>query len=369
MRADSHLERVFRAECGPVLARLIGWLRDFELAEEVAQDAFAAAAERWPHQGIPASPRAWLVTTARNRAIDRLRRDRLLAKKVGLLQVPEAIEDVVDEGTIPDERLELIFMCCHPALALDSQVALTLRTLGGLTTNEIARAFLVPQGTMAKRLARAKHKIRSADIPFRVPAPDLLPRRLAAVLAVVYLIYNEGYGGRRELATEAIRLGRLLVVLMPGEPVVHALLALMLINDARHDARFANGTVVALRDQNRALWNQDQIAQGRGHLDRALALGGRGAYVLQGALAALHVDESQDWPRIIGLYGELARLTGSPIVELGRAAAIAEGGDPQTALELTERLDLDQYPYYHAVRAELRRRVESSALDETCTLV
>jgi RNA polymerase sigma-70 factor (ECF subfamily) len=351
------LERIFRDEWAPVLASLIGSLGDFELAEEAAQEAFTAAAERWPQDGVPTSPRGWLLTTARNRAIDRVRRERILATKVGLLQVPEGVDDVLDESTIPDERLELIFTCCHPALALDGQVALTLRTLGGLTTDEIARAFLVPEPTMAKRLARAKLTIRRADISFRVPGSDLLPRRLGAVLAVIYLIYNEGYGGRRELATESIRLGRLLAELMPPEPEVHGLLALMLINDARHDARFADGTLVALRDQDRALWDHDQIADGRVHLDRALTLGGRGAYVLQAALAALHADESPDWAEIIALYGELARLTRSPIVELGRAAAIAEAGDPRTALALTDRLNLDRYPYYHAVRGDLLRRL------------
>ena len=233
------LDQVFRDEWGRVLATLIGFLGDFELAEEAAQEAFAIAAERWPRDGTPDNPRAWLVTTARNRAIDRIRRDRTLAEKTRLLDVPEAVEDTVDDQTIPDERLELLFTCCHPALALDAQVALTLRTLGGLTTEEIARAFLVPEPTMAKRLVRAKHKIRDAGIPFRVPPPHLLPDRLSAVLAVVYLIFNEGYGGRGDLAAEAIRLGRALAELMPDEPEVHGLLALMLLNDARRDARFA----------------------------------------------------------------------------------------------------------------------------------
>ena len=270
------LEQVFRDEWGRVLAGLIGFLGDFDLAEEAAQEAFAIAAERWPRDGTPDNPRAWLVTTARNRAIDRIRRDRTLAAKTRLLDVPEAMEDDVDETTIPDERLELVFTCCHPALALDAQVALTLRTLGGLTTEEIARAFLVPEATMAKRLVRAKRKIKAAGIPFRVPPAHLLPDRLAAVLAVVYLIFNEGYGGRGDLAAEAIRLGRALAELMPDEPEVHGLLALMLINDARREARFADGAVVLLRDQDRSLWDADQIAAGRAALDRALALGGRG---------------------------------------------------------------------------------------------
>jgi RNA polymerase sigma-70 factor, ECF subfamily len=351
------VEQVFRDEWGRVLAALIGFLGDFDLAEEAAQEAFAIAAERWPREGEPANPRAWLVTTARNRAIDRIRRDRTLAAKTRLLAVPQTTEDEMDETTIPDERLELLFTCCHPALALEAQVALTLRTLGGLTTEEIARAFLVPQETMAKRLVRAKRKIKAAGIPFRVPPAHLLPDRLAAVLAVVYLIFNEGYGGRGDLAAEAIRLGRALAELMPDEPEVQALLALMLINDARRDARFADGAVVLLRDQDRSLWDAGQIARGRAALERALALGGRGPYVLQAAIAALHVDEPQDWPQLAALYGELARLTGSPVVELNRAAAMAEAGEVEDALAFLETLELDSYHYLHATRAELLRRL------------
>jgi RNA polymerase sigma-70 factor, ECF subfamily len=263
----------------------------------------------------------------------------------------------VDDQAIPDERLELLFTCCHPALAVDAQVALTLRTLGGLTTEEIARAFLVPEPTMAKRLVRAKHKIRDAGIPFRVPPPHLLPDRLSAVLAVIYLIFNEGYGGRGELAAEAIRLGRALVELMPDEPEVRGLLALMLLNDARRDARFAEDTVVPLRDQDRSLWDLEQIEAGRAELDRALALRGRGPYVVQAALASLHADEPQDWPQIAALYGELARMTGSPVVELNRAAAMAEAGDVEAALALVDRLELESYHYVHATRAELLRRL------------
>jgi RNA polymerase sigma-70 factor, ECF subfamily len=353
------LEQVFRDEWGRVLAGLIGFLGDFDLAEEAAQEAFAVAAERWPREGTPANPRAWLATTARNRAIDRIRRDRTLHAKTRLLDVPETVEDELGETTIPDERLELVFMCCHPALALDAQVALTLRTLGGLQTEEIARAFLVPEQTMAKRLVRAKGKIKAAGIPFRVPPPHLLPDRLAAVLAVVYLIFNEGYGGRGELAAEAIRLGRALAELMPDEPEVHGLLALMLINDARRDARFADGTVVLLRDQERSLWDLEQIAEGRAVLDRALVLGsGGGPYALQAAIASLHVEEHQDWPQLAALYGELARLTGSPVVELNRAVAIAEAGEVETALALVEQLELDRYHYLHATRAELLRRLD-----------
>ncbi|MGH2741094.1 MAG: RNA polymerase sigma factor [Thermoleophilaceae bacterium] len=352
------LDQVFRDEWGRVVAGLIGFLGDFELAEEAAQEAFAIAAERWPRDGTPAHPRAWLATTARNRAIDRIRRDRTLAARAHLLDMPEAVEDDLDETTIPDERLELVFTCCHPALALDVQVALTLRTLGGLSTEEIARAFLVPEPTMAKRLVRAKHKIGAAGIPFRVPPAHLLPDRLAAVLAVVYLIFNAGYGGRGDLAAEAIRLGRELAELMPDEPEVRGLLALMLLNDARREARFAGGTVVLLRDQDRSLWDLDQMREGRVELERALALGGRGPYVVQAALAALHADEPQDWPQIAALYGELARLTGSPVVELNRAAAVAEAGAVEAALELVEGLELERYHYLHATRAELLRRLD-----------
>jgi RNA polymerase sigma-70 factor (ECF subfamily) len=314
------------------------------------------------------------VTTARNRAIDRIRRERTLAAKTRLLEVPEPVEDEMDETTIPDERLELVFTCCHPALELDAQVALTLRTLGGLTSDEIARAFLVPDATMAKRLVRAKRKIKAAGIPFRVPPAHLLPDRLAAVLAVVYLIFNEGYGGRGDLAAEAIRLGRALAELMPDEPEVHGLLALMLVNDARREARFADETVVLLHEQDRDLWDFDQIGVGRDALDRALALGGRGPYVLQAAIASLHVDEPQDWAQLAALYGELARLTGSPVVELNRAAAMAEAGDVEAALALVEALELDRYHYLHATRAELLRRLDRiddarSAYDRALELV
>jgi RNA polymerase sigma-70 factor, ECF subfamily len=341
-----------------VLASLIGFLGDFELAEEAVQESFAIAAERWPRDGEPDNPRAWLVTTARNRAIDRIRRERTLAQKTKLLEVPETRDEIVDETRIPDERLELIFTCCHPALAIDAQVALTLRTLGGLRTEEIARAFLVPEATMAKRLVRAKHKIKAAGIPFRVPPDHLLPDRLSAVLAVVYLIFNEGYGGRADLAAEAIRLGRALAELMPDEPEVHGLLALMLVNDARREARFDGGEVVLLSDQDRSLWDLDQIGEGRMALDRALALGGRGSYVLQAAIADLHAEEEPDWPQLAALYGELARLTGSSVVELNRAVAIAEAGDVEAALRLVERLELDRYQYMHSTRAELLRRLD-----------
>ena len=270
--------------------------------------------------------------------------------------------DEPDEATaFPDERLELVFTCCHPALATEAQVALTLRTLGGLSTVEIARAFLVPEATMAQRLVRAKRKIKAAGIPFRVPRDELLPDRLAAVLAVVYLIFNEGYVGRTELAAEAMRLGRALAELMPDEPEVHGLLALMLLHDARREARLREGELVLLADQDPSLWDGAQIAAGRAALDRALALHGSGPYVVQAAIASLHAEQPRDWPQIAALYGRLARLTGSPVVELSRAVAVAETEGPQAGLEIVDALDgLDGYRYLHATRGELLRRLGRS---------
>jgi RNA polymerase sigma-70 factor (ECF subfamily) len=363
----TRIERAFREQWGRVLAALIGFLGDFDLAEEAAQEAFAVAAHRWPREGEPANPAAWLIATARNRAIDRIRRDRTLAAKTRLLAADytnEAAEDTVQalDGTaFPDERLELIFTCCHPSLATDAQVVLTLRTLGGLTTGEIARAFLVPEATMAQRLVRAKRKIKAAGIPFRVPPAHLLPDRLSAVLAAVYLIFNKGYDGRGELAAEAIALGSALTELMPDEPEVWGLLALMLLHDSRRAARFHKGEVVLLADQDRGLWDRERIASGRVALDRALRLFGGaapGPYALQAAIASLHTDEACDWAQIVALYGELAHLTGSPVVALNRAVALAEAEGAEAGLAATDHLDgLDHYHYLHAARADLLRRL------------
>jgi RNA polymerase sigma factor (sigma-70 family) len=343
-----------------VLAHLVGFLGDFELAEDAAQDAFTVAAERWPKDGMPANPGGWLVTTARNRAIDRIRRARTLAEKTRLLDVPEASEDEMDEldqQPIADERLELIFTCCHPALAIDAQVALTLRALGGLSTEEIARAFLVSEETMKRRLTRAKAKIKATKIPFTVPSDHFLPDRLQAVLAVIYLIFNEGYGGRVDLAGEAIRLGRVLAELMPDEPEVRGLLALMMLHHARREARFAGDDLVLLADQDRSLWDGGEMTEARDMLDRAIALRGRGPYVIQAAIASLQTQDEVDWPQVAALYAQLAQLTGSPVVELNRAVAIAEAGSPERALALVERLDLDDYRYLHSTRGELLRRL------------
>jgi RNA polymerase sigma-70 factor (ECF subfamily) len=353
---------VFRDHWARVLAALAGFLGDLDLAEEAAQEAFAAAADRWPRDGVPASPAGWLIATARNRAIDRIRRDKVLAAKYQLLAASESPPQSMSDTAFPDERLELIFTCCHPALATEVQVALTLRAVGGLTTGEIASAFLVPEATMAQRIVRAKRKIKAAGIPFRVPAAHLLPDRLAAVLAVVYLIFNEGYEGRGELAGEAIRLGGALVELMPDEPEACGLLALMLLHDSRRAARSRDGELVLLDDQERSLWDRAQIASGQAALERALAMRGRGPYVLQAAIASLHAQDSRDWSQILELYSELARITGSPVVALNRAVALAEAEGPQVGLDAIEELsDLDGYRYFHAARADMLRRLQRPA--------
>jgi RNA polymerase sigma-70 factor, ECF subfamily len=346
-----------------VLAVLISSLGDFDVAEEAAQEAFAIAAERWPRDGEPDNPTGWLVTTARRRAIDRQRRERTLAGKLPLLDVPLATEDSmdIDESAIRDERLELIFTCCHPALAVEAQVALTLRALGGLSTDEIARAFLVSGETMKRRLTRAKTKIKTSGIAFRVPPDHALPDRLRAVLAVVYLIFNQGYTNRvdrADLADEAIRLGRVLAQLMPDEPEVHGLLALMLLHHARRAARFAGDELVLLADQDRSRWDAAAIADGRAYLDRGLARSGRGPYLIQAAIASLQLEDPPDWVQLEALHRELARVTGSPVVELNRAVALAETHGAQAALDLVDGLDLDGYQYLHSTRAELLRRLD-----------
>jgi RNA polymerase sigma-70 factor (ECF subfamily) len=354
------LDAVFRDHWGRVIATLTGVLGDIELAEEAAAEAFAIAAARWPEDGEPTNPVGWLVATARNRAIDQIRRRRALTAKTALLArdlevLPEA--EMRDGATIRDERLELIFMCCHPALALDAQVALTLRALGGLSTEEIALAFLVPFETMSKRLTRAKHKIRDARIPFAVPPDRQLPDRLAAVLAVVYLIFNEGWGGGRiDLATEAIRLGRALAALMPDEGEALALLGLMLLHDARRDARLRDGRAVPLDEQDRACWNEEQIAEGRRLLELALTRGDAGPYAVQAAIAELHLRQPRDWAKIADLYEVLAQQTGSPVVRLNQAIAVAELRGPDAGLAVLDELELDQYRYFHSTRAHLLQR-------------
>ncbi len=354
-----------------MLASLIGYFGDFDLAEEAAAEAFAVAAQRWPSAGVPDNPGAWLVITARHRAIDRLRRDRVLAAKLPLLAPEPRTEEPAEEAMaglpIPDERLELVFLCCHPALAIEAQVALTLRAVAGLSTEEIARAFLVPAETMKRRLTRAKSKIKVAGIPFGVPAASQLPERLGAVLAVVYLIFNEGYGGQPGppgLAAEAIRLGRVLAALLPAEPEVLGLLALMLLHDARREARFDGQDLVLLPDQDRSRWDWPQIAEARDLLDHALldpALQqeqtARGPYALQAAIASLQLEERLDWLQIAALYAELADRTGSAVVRLNRAVAIAEADGPAAALAIVDRLDLPGYQYWHSTRAELLRRL------------
>jgi len=371
------IERIFREEQSRILATLIGLLGSFDLAEEVTQEAFTIALQQWPLQGIPENPRAWLVSTARYKAIDIIRRNARFETKREDLQKAHALdetESMLRDSSWPDDRLRLIFTCCHPALMLEAQVALTLRTLGGLATEEIAKAFLVPVPTMAQRLVRAKQKICDAAIPYCVPPPDEITERLEAVLVVIYLVFNEGYNAasgdlltRRELSTEAIRLGRLICDLLPQEIEARGLLALMLLHDSRRETRTdSGGDLVLLEDQDRSHWNEQQINEGLKLTESALRDGPPGQYSIQAAIAALHAQvkkaKDTDWPQIVALYDVLLQLQPSPVVELNRAAAIAMIRGPEAGLRLIYELEargkLAEYHLLSAARGDFYRRLE-----------
>lgn len=356
------VEGVFRAEYGRAVAVLVRFLGDIDLAEEAVQDAFATALRRWPETGVPPSPAGWIITTARNRAVDRLRREATRTERHAQAALLHTSDAPPEEGPVRDDRLRLIFTCCHPALADRARVALTLRLLGGLTTAQIARAFLVPEPTMAQRLVRAKAKIRNAGIPYRVPRDADLPDRLAGVLAVVYLIFNQGYEGEAGLCTEAVRLGRLLAELMPDEPEVTGLLALMLLVESRRPARQDDrGELVPLPEQDRGRWDRELIAEGQSLVRRCLRLGRPGPYQIQAAIQAVHSDaptpQATDWGQLRQLYDHLLAIAPGPIVALNRAVAVAEIEGPGPALGLVDALDLDGYHVFHAVRADLLRRL------------
>ncbi|MFE8948966.1 RNA polymerase sigma factor [Streptomyces sp. NPDC007856] len=360
------VEAVFRAEYGRAVSVLVRFLGDIDLAEEAVQDAFTTAVRTWPESGVPPSPAGWIITTARNRAIDRLRRESSRDARhaeSARLYAPDA---PAEEGPVRDDRLRLIFTCCHPALALQARVALTLRLLGGLSTGQIARAFLVPEPTLAQRLVRAKTKIRDAGIPYRVPSDADLPERLGGVLAVVYLIFNEGYTGDPALGAEALRLGRLLASLMPEEPEATGLLALMLLTESRRPARQgADGVLVPLPEQDRTLWDRELIAEGQDLVRHCLRRGRPGPYQIQAAINAVHSDaptaEATAWDQILRLYDQLMAVAPSPVVALNRAVAVAEAEGPARALGLVDSLDLGRYHVLHAVRADLLRRLGRTA--------